>query len=131
MAVAVQIEFTGATLDQYDESIKRMGFRPGGPAEPGLLFHWVTGTPGGLRATDVWESREAFNRFAEEKLVPMTREVGIPAPPAIQFYDVHNHLIAGLPVRRDRRDGEPSRIAASEILRIGIRSLPPQRRFAG
>lgn len=95
MAVAVQIDFTGATLDGYDESIARMGFRPGGPAEPGLLFHWVMKTPDGLRATDVWESREAFNRFAEEKLVPITREIGFQGPPEISFYDVHNHLTAG------------------------------------
>ena len=92
----MHIEFKGVTLDQYDESINRMGFQPGGTGGPeGLLFHWVTSTPDGIRATDVWESRDAFNRFAEEKLLPVTREMGIAGPPELQFHDVHNHLTAG------------------------------------
>ena len=57
MAIAVQLDFDGMTLDQYDEVIKRMGFTPGGQGGPGVLFHWVTKTDKGLRVTDVWESR--------------------------------------------------------------------------
>ena len=58
MAVGVVMEFAGATLDQYDQVIAKMGFSPGGPGAPGGLFHWVTETADGIRVTDVWESRE-------------------------------------------------------------------------
>ena len=45
------MEFEGATLDQYDEVIEKMGFSPGGAGAPGGLFHWITATDGGIRVT--------------------------------------------------------------------------------
>jgi len=95
MAVGVQLDFKGATLDQYDQVVQKMGFRPGGPGGPGGLFHWVMKTADGIRVIDVWQSREAFEKFSEEKIVPITREVGVPAPPEIQFFEAHNYLTAG------------------------------------
>jgi hypothetical protein len=95
MAVAVVMEFEGGTLDQYDEVIAKMGFARGGSGAPGGLFHWITETPGGIRVTDVWESREQFDSFAADQIGPITQEVGIPAPPQIAFHDVHNYLTAG------------------------------------
>jgi hypothetical protein len=95
MAVAVVMEFEGATLDQYDEVIAKLGFAPGGPGAPGGMFHWVAATADGIRVTDVWESREQFEQFAADEIGPKSAEVGIPNPPQITFYDVHNHLTAG------------------------------------
>ena len=95
MAVGIQLEFSGATLDQYDQVVKKMGFRPGGPGAPGGLFHWVTKTKDGIRVTDVWESREHFERFSKEKIAPYTAEAGIPGPPRITFFEVHNYLTKG------------------------------------
>lgn len=60
LAIAVQLDFEGGTLEQYDEVIKRMGFTKGGKGAPGSLFHWVTKTDEGLRVTDVWTDRETF-----------------------------------------------------------------------
>ena len=95
MAVGVQLDVKGMTLDQYDQVVQKMGFRPGGPGGPGGLFHWVTKTSDGIRVTDVWQSREAFERFSKEKIGPLTQEVGVPAPPEIQFFEVHNYNTAG------------------------------------
>jgi len=95
MAVAVVLDFEGATLDQYDQVIELMGFSPGGATPPGALFHWVTKTDAGFRVTDVWQDRETFDRFAQEHIGPHSAEVGIPNPPQISFFDVHNHLTAG------------------------------------
>ncbi|MDQ6777350.1 MAG: hypothetical protein M3071_14285 [Actinomycetota bacterium] len=95
MAVAVVLEFEGGSLAQYDEVIDKMGFTPGGPGGPGGMFHWVTETDTGIRVTDVWATREDFDRFAAEKIGPITRQVGIPAPPNITFFEVHNYLTAG------------------------------------
>jgi hypothetical protein len=64
MAVAVVMDFEGATLDQYDQVVAKMGLSAGGAGPPGALFHWVTETDGGVRVTDVWETREQFDRFA-------------------------------------------------------------------
>jgi hypothetical protein len=95
MAVGVQLDFKAATLEQYDEVVKRMGFRPGGPGPSGALFHWVTKTDDGMRVTDVWESRDVFEKFAQEKIGPLSAEVGLPNPPETQFFEVHNYLTAG------------------------------------
>jgi hypothetical protein len=95
MAIAVQLDFAGATLEQYDQVIAKMGFRPGGPGGPGGIFHWVTRTDGGMRVTDVWETKEQFEKFAAEKIGPITQEVGISGPPDIKFVEVHNYLTAG------------------------------------
>jgi hypothetical protein len=92
MAIGIQMEFSGATVAQYDEVIKKMGFRPGGPGAPGGLFHWVTQTEGGIRVIDVWESREQFEKFSNEQIRPITAEVGITEPPKVTFFDVHNYL---------------------------------------
>ncbi|MDQ6752010.1 MAG: hypothetical protein M3017_01005 [Actinomycetota bacterium] len=95
MAIAVVLEFAGATPEQYNQVIEKMHFSPGGPGAPGGLFHWVTVTDDGLRATDVWQTREQFDAFAKEQIGPITAEVGIPSPPKITYYDVHNYLTAG------------------------------------
>jgi hypothetical protein len=95
MAIAVVLEFEGATVAHYDQMIERMGFSPGGPGGSGGLFHWVTETENGLRVTDVWESREHFETFANTQIGPVSQELGLPNPPTITFYEVHSYLTAG------------------------------------
>jgi hypothetical protein len=95
MAVGVVLEFEGATLEQYNEVVDKMGFSPRGAGAPGGLFHWVTETDNGIRVTDVWEDRETFERFAQEQIGPYTQEVGITSEPEISYYEVHNYLTAG------------------------------------
>jgi len=95
MAVAIVMEFDGATLDQYNQVVDRMGFSPGGAGPAGNLFHWVTKTDGGISVTDVWESREQFDAFAGSTIGPITREIGFPSPPQLSFHEVHNYLTKG------------------------------------
>jgi hypothetical protein len=95
MAVAVEMNFRGATLDQYDQVIEKMGLRQGGPLPPGAISHWVAKTDDGIRVVDAWETKEQFERFAQEQIGPYTREVGIEEEPEMRFYDVHNYLTAG------------------------------------
>jgi hypothetical protein len=95
MAVAVILEFENTSLEQYDQVVQKMGFSPGGAGAPGGIFHWVTETNGGIRVTDVWESKETFEQFAESTIGPLTAEVGIPGPPDVTYAEVHNYLTAG------------------------------------
>jgi len=94
MAVAIVLDFKGSTLDQYDQVIEKMGLTPGGGGPKGALFHWVTKTDDGFRVVDVWESREQFDKFAEEQIGPYSQEVGMGAPD-VHYHDVHNHFTAG------------------------------------
>jgi hypothetical protein len=99
MAVAVDLEFDGGTLEQYDEVAKLMDYEPGGAAPLGCLFHWGALTDRGLRVTDVWETKEQFDQYAQEKIGPYTQQVGIPGPPRTTFYDVHNYQAASASTR--------------------------------
>jgi len=95
VAVAVQLDFPGVTLEQYDQAIERMGMLRGGPASRGELFHWVAKTDDGIRVIDVWESREAYEKFAEMTMIPVAPEVGVFDRPKVQFFEVHNYLAGG------------------------------------
>ena len=68
MAVAVEMNFRGATIEQYDEIIGKMGLTPGGSTPPGAISHWVAKTDDGMRVVDVWETREAYDQYAAEKM---------------------------------------------------------------
>ena len=93
MAVAIEMDFKGATLEQYDEVMKLMGLADGTrPLPAGAIFHWVAKTDDGIRVVDVWETREAFDQFAAEQIGPFTQQAGIAAPPETTYRDVHNHL---------------------------------------
>lgn len=84
------MRFLGATLDQYDQVIGKMGFEhDGAGAEEGGVFHWVAKTDDGLLVVDVWESDAHFEAFAKEQIMPITQEVGV-AEPEITRYEVYN-----------------------------------------
>ena len=92
--VAVEMNFRGATMGQYDRILEKMGLSPGGPVPKGAISHWVAKTDDGMRVVDVWETKEQFERFAQEQIGPYAKEVGIAGEPTIRFYDVHNYLTA-------------------------------------
>jgi hypothetical protein len=94
MPVAVEMTFTGVTLDDYDKVISHMGLTPGGAAPPGALFHWVTATDDGVRVVDVWESKERFEEFAQEEIGPGMSAAGVAVQPQTSFHEIHNHFAA-------------------------------------
>ena len=92
MAVAVEMNFTGATTEQYDRILERMGLTPGGSTPAGAISHWVAKTDDGIRVVDVWETREAFDQYAQEKIMPYSKDAGIEGMPETTFYEVHSFL---------------------------------------
>ncbi|HEY5026523.1 MAG TPA: hypothetical protein VII76_16215 [Acidimicrobiales bacterium] len=95
MAIAVQIDVPGITLEQYDEAIEFAGFLPGGPLPAGGLFHWVAKTDAGIRIVNVWASHEEFDQFAETQTA-ILEEIGVDsASLKVEFFEVHNHLSGG------------------------------------
>lgn len=99
MAIAVQVDYHGVTLELYDDIVETLGLLPGGPPPAGVLFHCATRTEDGIRILDVWESREAFLAFQEETIAPLLREVGVTDPPETRFFELHRYYV------RTRRPG--------------------------
>ena len=95
MPIAIEMQFSGATADQYDRILEKMSLTPGGSTPPGAIFHWAAKTDDGMHIVDVWETKEHFERFAEEQIGPYAREVGIEGEPEMRFFDVYNSLTAG------------------------------------
>ncbi len=90
MAVGVRLEFEGATQDQYDATYRR-SIEADMPA--GLILHSAGPIEDGWGVIDLWESREAFDRFAEHRLRPAAEEAGaqaLPAAPGIKEFPVHS-----------------------------------------
>ena len=83
---------THAVIDQHDQVIAGMGLQSGGPAVLGGLFRWVTATGDGIRVVDVWETKEQFEKFAQQKIGPHTRDAGFHGPPTTTFHEVDNYF---------------------------------------
>lgn len=96
MAIARVFERKGWTPHQYDELITKLvadlRLAPGRSA-PGVLFHWAAATDDGMRAVDVYESREAADRLVPDNIGPIAAGLGLPLPDITEF-EVHNLLTA-------------------------------------
>jgi hypothetical protein len=97
MAVAIRTtDFPeGVGTNMYDGVNAAMGIDSDPP--DGLLFHWAGEVDGKWTITDVWESREAYDRFRDERLFPAIRQVSGMDPadgpqPTVSEFAVHNYF---------------------------------------
>jgi hypothetical protein len=93
MAYGIVHHFPGATLENYEASLAAV--HPGPGALPdGQIFHAAGAVPGGWTIMAVHESKESWERFRDDILVPRLQagvEGGFPTPPeetAIDLYKV-------------------------------------------
>jgi hypothetical protein len=65
MSVGLRLSFPENTLQDYDRICKALNF----PAEwpDGMIAHGSHEADGGLVVNDVWESRQQFDRCAEQR----------------------------------------------------------------
>ena len=88
MAVVMEMLWSEASLAQYDESRDKVRWEQDVPK--GAVFHVAWMADDGLHVVDVWESEEAFNTFAEERLMPVVKgDVGIEGEPKVKFTKAH------------------------------------------
>jgi hypothetical protein len=62
-----------------------------------LAFHWAGEVDGKWTVTDVWASREAYERFRAERLFPAIKKVSRMDPqsgpqPTVNEHPVHNYI---------------------------------------
>ena len=94
MAVGLLIENPGLTTERYDAVNEQMDIEGNPPA--GLIFHCAWAVDGGLSIFDVWESKDAYDRFAQERLGPAIEAIsgGPPQgePPSETVYELHDYV---------------------------------------
>jgi hypothetical protein len=89
MAWACMHTIEGGHLAEYDKVNAEMGDI--GPPD-GLIVHVACPIENGFRLIDVWESREQYERFRDEHIIPAMRRVfgGDPsAPQVFEPMEVH------------------------------------------
>jgi hypothetical protein len=98
MAIAVVQDWVEEETDRsttnYDAIHERV--IAGGPI-PGALVHTAGFTGNGFRIFEVWESREDFERFTKDRLMPILQKIapGDDREPQTAVYELHNYMAAG------------------------------------
>jgi hypothetical protein len=87
----------GFTREQYEESVRmltggkdRLTSLKDWPVK-GLIAHIAGEGPNGFRVVDVWESREALDKFGES-LMPIFGKIGVEGESEI--YETHTFVMA-------------------------------------
>jgi len=85
----MRIAGQGFTTEKYDEVVRRLE-AAGEGAPAGRLFHVCFGDKDNLRVSDIWDTRENFDRFFGV-VGGIMQELGVSASEP-EFYDVHNYI---------------------------------------
>jgi hypothetical protein len=98
MPVAVVQDWIEPETDRSTASYDAVSARlaEGQMPPDGLLVHTAGFTGNGFRNFEVWETREQFDRFLQERLLPLIAEVGRPdsTPPQLTAYELHGFITA-------------------------------------
>lgn len=87
MAVMMHMQWDGISAAEYD-AVRKVVDWEGNPP-PGGLFHVAAVNNDGIAITDVWESAEAFEAFAHDRLMPGVMQVGITTQPRVEMAPAH------------------------------------------
>ena len=82
--------FPGGTKDQYEASIARVHPSDGGLPK-GQTYHAAGATDDGWVVVALWDSRESWERFRSETLLPGLQglgEAGFPSPPEETSFEI-------------------------------------------
>jgi hypothetical protein len=93
MAVGIRLKFAGGTQEQYQAVHDTVNASSPLGRSDGLLVHSAGPIDGGWGVIDFWESTEAFERFTQNKLMPVLRQLGdrgFPNPPERKDFTVHS-----------------------------------------
>lgn len=87
MSLVLRFAPQGMTAAKYDEVIRRLE-QAGAGSPAGRLYHVCFGDKNNLRVSDIWDSRESFERFGQT-LRPILEELGIDSGEP-EIIEVHN-----------------------------------------
>ena len=89
MSIVVRFSPTALTAEKYDESTRALEEAGVDFPPDGLDYHVCFGSEGNLRVSEIWDSREQFEAFAEH-LMPVLSKVGIDFSGEPEVFEVHN-----------------------------------------
>jgi hypothetical protein len=96
MAIGVVAENPKGNPEVYEQVMQRVA-QSGELPPPGVIFQVAGPAETGWRVISVWDSREAFDRFAAERLRPAWEEFGV-SPDDVNFsiFETHSFMAGDL-----------------------------------
>ena len=88
MSVVVRFNPKSLTAEKYDETVERLK-ADGLWFADGCTYHVCFGSPGELNVSEIWDSREQLDAFAE-RLMPVLSELGIEFSGGPEIFEVHS-----------------------------------------
>jgi hypothetical protein len=109
MTVVTTIDVYDMPNTEYRAVLDRMGVetRP----EPGIYLHVTAQTDFGLRVIEIWDSQEGFENFAQQRMLPALKDLGIDRRTEITVKPLHNLFaprLRELPALVDGLPGAPT-----------------------
>jgi hypothetical protein len=88
MTVVTTLDVKGLTEQEYRTIMDELGVeaRP----EGGIYLHLTTPADFGFRVVEIWDEKEGFDRFLENRLAPASEAVGLKREMAITVTPLHN-----------------------------------------
>ena len=88
MSILVRHQPRGLTKEKYDETNRYL--EEAGLSWPpdGLDLHVCFGSDGDLRVSEIWDSEEQFQAFAE-RLFPLLMEAGVDVEAEPELFEIH------------------------------------------
>jgi hypothetical protein len=81
---------SGPPPEEYDETIRRLEGDGGEFPPDGMDYHVAFLVDGGIRVSEIWDSREKWEAFGE-RLMPILADVGI-EPGEPEVFEIHNTI---------------------------------------
>ena len=113
MTVVTTIDVYDMPNSEYRAVLDRMGVEL--QPEPGIYLHVTAQTDFGFRVIEIWDHAEGFEEFAQRRMVPALKELGIDRKTEITIEPLHNlfaprleempGLVHGLPGARREESG--------------------------
>ena len=88
MAIITQTVVPGMTAEQAGGMVAQL--RDKLRAFPGFVAHASGPVEGGYQATEIWETREAHERWLREVIAPMMQQAGMGDVPPTQYWQADN-----------------------------------------
>ena len=85
MSTVMLMHWPEVSREQYERARKEVNWEGNTPT--GAKFHvsWIGSD--GFHVLDLWESKEDFQKFVEERLMPGVQKIGIQGQPKVDFAD--------------------------------------------
>jgi len=87
MATVMMMRWPQVTKEQYEQVRREVNWE--GEVPGGAKFHVAWFGDDGLHVLDLWDSREAFESFAQNRLAAGTANAGIQGNPIVEFNPAH------------------------------------------